>query len=43
MTRAKDHLVLSVPRARVDEKGVRESAPSRYLRRVPRELFEIAK
>lgn len=41
MTRARDHLVLSVPHSQVGEKGTREVAPSRYLRRVPRELFQV--
>ena len=41
MTRAKDRLILSVPRTLVYENGTREVAPSRYLRRLPRDLFEV--
>ena len=41
MTRAKDQLVLSVPRALAYENGTRETAPSRYLRRLPKNLFEV--
>lgn len=41
MTRARDHLVLSVPRTQVDDAGVRDLAPSRFLRPIPRELVEV--
>ncbi len=43
MTRARDHLILSVPRTQVDDTGVRDLAPSRFLRPIPRNLIEVVK
>lgn len=41
MTRPKDILIISMPHRHVRSQGAREVIPSRYLRRVPRELFEV--